>query len=298
MIMKRMIVLLLAITMCLAAEAQRFSISAGLYSGFTTSMTSDAGIKKDPRYEGRFEAKFAPVGLNIGLDYERFGIMVSPGLVNLGQNFYVINTLGGQDGLRKIDLQYINVPFSFKVHLVHFTAFKFSAMATVSPAFLLDGSESVSHNPSRLKFPSNVLSELPPSYVIEYDGVVTPGVSNYTIGDKKDFKPLQLFTGVGFRTDWDPSNHWRVSLDLRFYYGLLESRTKVYTDVQESTTSLYAIHGQRRDMFAQVSLGISRYIEMDLDDRERQKKLKGSSRKYRPTYHPSHKPKATKPKNQ
>lgn len=296
-IMKRMIVTLLATALCLAANAQRFSISAGLFSGFTTAFTSDEGIKKDPRYEGRFEAKFAPVGLNIGLDYEQVGIMISPGIINIGQNFYVTNTHGGQDGLRKIDLQYLNIPFAFKVHLVHFTAFKFSAMATVSPAFLLGGDEYVSHRASRLTFPQNVIPLLPADYLVEYDGVITPDVTRYNIGEKKDFKSLQLFTGAGFRTDWDASNHWRVSLDFRVYYGLLDSRTSAYTNQQEATTSLYAMPGKRTDVFAHVTLGISRYIEMELGDRERQKKLKGS-KNFRPTYHPSYRPGTQKPKHQ
>ena len=84
----------------------RYSISLGIYSGVTGSYTADKGIENDPRYDERFEAKLAPIGVNIGLDYEAFGLLLSPGIINLGQNFYVINTQGGQDGMRTIDLKY------------------------------------------------------------------------------------------------------------------------------------------------------------------------------------------------
>ena len=81
-------------------------------------------INKDPRYQGRYEAKFAPIGVNIGLDYEGFGLIFGPGIINVGQNFYVTNTSGGQEGLRKIDLQYLNVPIALKVHLINLSFLK------------------------------------------------------------------------------------------------------------------------------------------------------------------------------
>ena len=39
-------------------------MSFGVYSGITASYTSDKGVNKDPRYHGRFEAKFALLELN------------------------------------------------------------------------------------------------------------------------------------------------------------------------------------------------------------------------------------------
>ena len=293
--MARFIPLVFFVLSSLATQAQQFSFSYGVYTGVTGSFTSDEGIKRDPRYEGRFEAKFAPIGINLALDYEGVGLMISPGLINVGQNFYLVNTAGGQDGLRKVDLQYATIPVSFKVHLVQFNAFKLSALASISPSFLLSGTEELNHQPTKLNFPPEVYSILPATYVIEYDGVLAPEVQGYRIGEKKDFKSLQLYAGAGFRTDWDPSDHWRISADLRFNYGIFDPRTEQYTKNHESTLSLYEMPGERRDMFAQFTVGISRYIEFDKNEYDRKKKLKGSSKKYRPTY-PAQRPRQSKPK--
>jgi hypothetical protein len=279
------------------AKAQRFSIAMGAYTGVTTTYTLDKGIKNDPRYEERFEAKFAPIGLSLGLDYENFGLLVSPGLINLGQNFYVINTEGGQDGLRKVDLKYLAIPVSLKAHLVHFSAFKFSALATITPSFLIDGNEMLSHHPTKLQFPESAIPLLPSDYVVEYDGVLTPEVNDYVIAKKSDFRSLQLFAGIGFRSDWDPSNHWRISVDFRVNYGIFDPRTPAYTRQQESTSRLYELPGERKDMFAQFTVGISRYIEFEQSDKERKKKLKGTTKRYQPVKYPGQKIKQAKPKN-
>jgi hypothetical protein len=276
--------------------AQQYSVSFGLYTGVTGSYTTDEGIKKDPRYEARFEAKYAPVGINIALDYEAFGLMLSPGLIHVGQNFYLVNTLGGQDGLRKIDQQYLTVPLSLKFHIVRFSAFKLSALTSISPSFLLDGNDRLDHRATKLKFPEDVYSSLPSTYTIEYDGVLTPEVNDLILGDKSDFRPLQIFVGAGFRTDWDPSNHWRISAELRMNYGLFDPRTDPSLRSKESSSSLYELPGKRRDMFAQFTLGISRYIEFDKSETDRKKKLKGTRRMYKPTQHPASKTRQSKPK--
>ena len=273
---------ILFLTVGPVANAQRFSISLGAYSGVMASFTADKGIDKDTRYERRFEAKLAPIGLNFALDYEGFGLMLSPGIINVGQNFYLINTKGGQDGLRKIDLRYLALPVSLKAHLVHFAAFKFSALATITPSFLLDGSEILNHHPTKLQFPQEAYSILPSDYVVEYDGVLAPEVKDYTIARKSDFKPVQIFAGVGFRSDWDPSNHWRISVDFRANYGLFDPRTPTYTNNHESTVRLYEIAGERRDIFVQFTVGISRYIEFEQSEKERKKKLKGITQIYKP----------------
>src|SRR5262245_56975762 len=77
--------------------AQQFSMSLGVYTGITSTFTLDDGISNDPRYDAAYEVKFAPIGMNFGMDYEGFGFVVSPGIINVGQNFYVVNTSGGHD---------------------------------------------------------------------------------------------------------------------------------------------------------------------------------------------------------
>lgn len=294
--MTRILVCALMIVICLPLRAQQFSVSLGVYTGVAGSFTSDKGIESDPRYEGQFKTKLVPIGVNLGIDYEGVGFMVSPGIINVGQNFYVVNTQGGQDGLREIDLRYLAVPVSFKVNLVRFYAFRLSAIASISPSFLLDGNETISHRATKLSFPRDVYPILPSNYQVEYDGVLAPEVDRYMIAEKKDFRPVQLFAGAGFRTDWDPSNHWRISVDLRLNYSVFDSRSGSYMTNLESNARLYEQAAERRDIFAQFTVGISRYIEFDKTERERSKRIRGSSKRFKPSQYPGQRLRVGKPK--
>jgi hypothetical protein len=49
-------------------------------------------------------------------------------------------------------------------------------------------------------------------------------------------------------------------------------------------------------MFAQFTIGISRYIEFEQSEKERKKKLKGTTRKYVPSRNPGQKTRQSKPK--
>lgn len=295
--MVKFLITLMAVALAGASLwAQQLSMSLGVYTGITSSYTIDEGIGKDPRYKGNYEVKFAPVGVNFGMDYEGFGFLISPGIINTGQNFYVVNTSGGQNGSRKINLKYLNVPVAFKVHIINLSFFKISGLASLSAAYLTDGKEEISHSETKLEFPEEVYPILPADYIVQYDGVAVPEVNEYIISEKKDFKSLQLFAAAGFRSDWDISNHWRVSFDFRVNYGIYEPRTDAYLMKLNANQTLYDIPGKRRDMFAQLSFGISRYIEFEKSDQERKKKLKGSSKKYKPIRYPYPKPRTKKPK--
>ena len=248
----------------------------------TSTYTQDGGIAIDRRYKERYELKFAPIGFNFGMDYQSFGIVATPGIINVGQNYYVISTYGGQEGIRKINLQYLNLPIAFKVHIINLSFFKLSALASLSVAYLLDGAETIRHNETKLYFPEEVYPILPDDYIIQYDGVAVPEVTDYVISESADFKPVQLFAAAGFRADWDVSNHWRVNFDLRVNYSIHDPRSDEYLAKLNAHQTLYDIPGKRRDMFVQFSVGVSRYIDFEKSDQERKKNLKGNSKKYKP----------------
>ncbi len=274
--------------------AQQLSMSLGVYTGLTSSYTIDDGISRDPRYKANYKVKFAPVGLNFGMDYEGFGFVFTPGLIDVGQNFYVVNSSGGQNGERTINLKYLNVPVAFKLHLIKLSFLKISGVVSLSAAYLMNGKELVDHTDTKLIFPETVYPILPPDYIVEYDGVAVPNVHNFSIGQKSDFQSIQFFAAAGFRSDWDISNHWRICFDFRVNYGLNEPRTETYLSALNANQTLYDIPGKRRDTFAQLSFGISRYIEFEKSEKERKKKLKGS-KGYTPRY-PYPKPRTSKPK--
>ncbi len=276
--------------------AQQISFSLGVNTGITTSYTMDQGIDRDPRYRQYYNVKFAPIGLNLGVNYEFIGVVLSPGVINIGQNAYVINTVDGQDGLRSLNLRYLNLPLAIKVYIINLAFLKISGIAAVSPAYLIAGSETITHSETKLFFPEDVYPILPAGYTAEYNGVSVPAVERAVISEKKDFRQLQVFAAAGVQSDWDISNHWRVIFDLRFNYGLLDPRTDDYLDRLNSHQTLYDMPGKRRDMFVQLSVGIARYIEFEKSDHERKKKLKGTTRQYIPKNYPYGKPRNSQPR--
>lgn len=262
--------------------AQQHSVGFGIHSGFTVPVTLDKGMDRDPRYDPRYSLKAAPIGVTIMKDYEGFGFVLSPGLVTIGQNYDVVNTEGGHIGRRDINMKYVTIPVAFKLHLIDLDFFRVSALASVSAAWLFDADDRISHNDMKLTFPLETYPYLPEGYAVEYDGVLVPVVRNQVNANKENFNNLQVFVGVGVRFDWDVTNHWRVSFDTRVHYGLLDSRNKAYLQKIESFERIYDLSGDRNELFAHVSFGIARYLDFDKNDRDREKRLKGSKKKYSP----------------
>jgi hypothetical protein len=279
--MTRLSVFILALFSVLFSQAQTRTLSLGIGTGITSSYTWDDGITKDSRYKDRYDIKFAPISLNYGLDFEGYGFFINPGIVNIGQNFYVTNTVGGQQGVRKISLSYINMPVAFKLHIIDLAFFKLSLTAGGSFAYLMKGKETVSHDETKLVFPTQVYPILPSDYTIVYDGVVSPEVTKYTIADKKDFKSYQVFALLGFRSDWEISDDWMMSLDFRMNYGIFDPRTDDYLQRVNAYQTLYDIPGKRRDMFAQINVTVSRFIELKKENRSPKKRSSYRSRKPR-----------------
>ena len=279
--MIRLSIFLIAVFSFFFSHAQTRTLYLGIGTGMTSSYTWDDGISKDPRYRNRYDIKFAPISLNYGLDFEGYGFFINPGLVNIGQNFYVTNTVGGQQGTRKINLSYINLPVALKLHIIDLAFFKLSLTAGGSFAFLMNGKETVSHEETKLTFPTQVYPILPSDYTIVYDGVVSPAISKYTIADKKDFKSYQVFALLGFRSDWEVSDDWMMSLDVRMNYGIFDPRTDEYMHRVNAYQTLYDIPGKRKDMFALVNVSVSRYMELKKENRSSKKRSTYRSRKPR-----------------
>lgn len=243
-------------------------VDIGFFTGFTAPYTWDSGIQKDARYRNRYDVKFSPIGFHLGVDKQGYGFTLDPNFFKTGQYYHVINTSGGQAGTRKIDMSYLQVPIGLKFHMIDLSFFKISFITSLSFAYQFGAEETISHEFSKLRFPQAVYPIVPDDYIIEYDGVLVPDVPSYTMSEKSDFRSFQVYGAMGFRSDWDFSEHWRSSLDFRINYGLFDPRTKDYRNRIENNQTLYDLPGTRRDLFASLSIGFSRYIELD---RHRQK---------------------------
>jgi hypothetical protein len=272
---------LLSLTV-LHGYSQQYSIALGVYGGVTIPYSLDKGMDQDPRYKSKYTVKAAPIGFNFSMDYENVGFQISPGLFTLGQDYYVVNNAGGQDGTRSIDLKYLLLPVSFKYHLIDLSFFRVSAVAVGTAGFLLSSSDKISHTYTKLRFPLAVYPILPAEYTPEYDGVISPPIDNMSLSESKDFKSIQAFAGLGLCADWNVTEHWRVNFDFRVNYGLIEPRTNEAIDQINTYQRLYDSPGKRVDTFAHLSLGISRFLDFDKKDRDREKGLKGNSKRFTP----------------
>lgn len=296
-----------ALLATISARAQEVH-SLGLFTGITVPYTWDGGINQDPRYRTRFDIKFVPVGFHYGVDKDGYGFMFDPSIILIGQNFNVINTTGGELGERKIDLTYLQVPVGFKLHIIDMSFFKVSLVASVSAGFLLNGKETIRHSDGKLKFPIEMTGPYPSEQneefetkyadfveEVEYDGVVVKNV-NTTLWKTEDYQKFQLFGSIGFRSDWDFSENWRASFDLRGNVGILEPRTSAYTDQVKNYEALYDIYGERRDLFLSLTFGISRTLTIEHREKQARKMKKGTASRPGNQKYPWPKPRSKKPK--
>lgn len=268
--------------------------SLGLFTGIAVPYTWDGGINQDSRYRTRFDIKYSPIGVHYGVDREGHGFMFDPSIIHIGQNFNVINSTGGEIGERKIDLTYIQVPASIKLHIIDMSFFKVSFVASVGVGFLLNGKETMRHSDGKLKFPVAFTGPFPSAQndefetryaafveEVEYDGVIVKNV-NAKLSETKDFQKFQVFGSIGFRSDWDFDENWRASFDLRGNIGMLEPRTSDYTNRVKNNEALYDIYGNRRDLFLSLTFGIARTLTIEHREKEAKKKKRIASK---PTKH-------------
>ncbi len=283
--------------------------SLGLFTGIAVPYTWDNGIHQDPRYRDRFDIKFSPIGLHYGVDKEGYGFMLDPSVIHIGQNYNVIKNTGGELGLRRIDLTYVQVPLSLKVHIIDMSFFKVSFVTGIGVGFLLDGKETMRHDAGRLTFPKEMTGEPESTQAEEfetiysqfveevtYDGVVMFKVPETKISNTKDFQKFQVFGSIGFRSDWDFSENWRASFDLRGNIGILEPRTAEYTNRVKNYEALYDIYGARRDLFLSLTFGIARTLTIEHREKEAKKKKHYENKPRRPAKYPWPKPRNRKPK--
>lgn len=266
----RILALLLVLTT--SAFCQKI-VSIGVFTGLTAPFTIDTGIDDDARYQYRYLVKYAPIGFNFEVDYDGFGLIASPSYLQTGQHFNALNYVGGQIGIRKISMNYIDVPLGVKFHIIDLSFFKISFVTSAGIQYLVNGKETISHQAGKMIFPLQVYPILPPEYIPQYDGVLVPDVENYEMLSSKDFNKFQITGALGFRSDWEINEGLRMSFDLRATYSFLETRTDAYKTKLANYETLYDLNGDRREVFVYFTVGIARTF--DLDDN---KKTKGKRR--------------------
>lgn len=257
--------------------------SFGVYGGFNIPFTVDQGLKNDPRFYGKFTLRGTPVGLSYGYDKVGYGFLVTPGYMQIGQKFTIVNYLGGNVGTRDVTMDYFSVPVALKLHLNDIAFFRLSIVAALNFSYLVKGQETLTVNASpsarKLTYPIGISVPTDPGYQVAYDGVYVPTLNNTVYVSSDKFASFQVFGGVGFHSDFDLNDTWSLNFDGRANFGIFDPRKSSYisqlknpsgppgvdpTGLPKLDTNPGApdIYGQRRDIYLSASFGISRIIQI------------------------------------
>lgn len=240
--------------------------SFGVFAGLNVPFTLDQGLHKDPRYFGRVTLRSTPFGFNYGYDKVGYGIIISPSYLKIGQQFAIHNTSGGEVGKRDIKMNFFSVPVSLKLHLNDMAFFRLSMVAAVNFNYLVSAEETQTWEASKLQYPkvplypANVIIPTDPGYSEVYDGVFVPQIKDQVYVTKDKFNALQIFAGLGLRSDFDINDNWSLNFDGRANFGLFDPRKADYTNMLKTNTDVPDLYGQRRDMYLSVAVGFSYII--------------------------------------
>jgi Outer membrane protein beta-barrel domain len=244
--------------------------SFGVFGGVNVPFTIDQGLNKDARFHGKGVVRGTPVGVYYGYDKSGYGFALTPNYVMLGQTFKIKNTTGGDVGFRYVKTNYFAIPVALKIHINDLSFFRLSLVAALSPSILISGQETMTHDATKLKYPSGVSVPTDPGYVVSYDGVFVPKVDNQVYVSKDKFSIFQLFGSLGLRSDFDLNDNWSINYDGRVNFGIFDSRKASYIQ-QLKTPSGPAdvngnpgapdLYGPRRDVYISLEIGFCRIIQ-------------------------------------
>ena len=260
-----LVFVLLSRTIVMGQNVESFGIFAGLNAPFTL----DQGLQKDPRFFGELTVRTTPIGFNYGMDYAGYGFLISPAYLQVGQKFIIQNTTGGHAGTRDVKLKYITVPVALKLHINDLAFFRLSLVASVNFNYLMSGQETITHVASKLKYPPKVSIPTDPGYVVSYDGVFVPDVTDQVHVSKDKFSPIQLFAGIGLHSDFDLNDNWSLNFDGRANFGIFDPRKSSYVDQLKTPSGppdlngnpgAPDLYGVRREIYLTVSVGVSKII--------------------------------------
>lgn len=251
-----MSILLLNVTAAFAQNVESF----GVFGGLNFPFTIDEGLRKDPRFYGRFTLRASPFGVAYGYDKVGYGFVTTPGYYQVGQKFIIKNTIGGEVGTRDVQMNYISVPIALKLHINDMAFFRLSMVAALNFNYLVSGRETITHSASKLQFPASVKIPTDPGYSEVYDGVFVPDVTDLEYVGADQFKPFQIFAGVGLRSDFDLNDNWSINFDGRANFGIFDPRKENYLTQLKAKTDAPDLYGQRREVYLSVAFGISRII--------------------------------------
>ena len=250
--------LLLFVFVC---EAQ-VEVHVGVTTSYNATFVLDKGLSEDPRYNSTLTYKWAPAGLNVGIDFSKtFGLSIESILAKQGQVYEVIDVADKVVGERKIDLSYIHLPFLMRFMSGGNSPARANFSLGPQLSLLTDASEVMQYRGSTQTFPEDVTLPTGATNVVRNaDGTTTatvPAQSFAEVLSKKnnDFrnKEIQIVAALGL--DIDLSRHLYLSAQMRGNYSLTDMRNGDVIDSIKSGNGS-DLFGQRTNLLVGVQLGL------------------------------------------
>ena len=160
---------LFALVLCNSHTNAQDVKAFGIYGGFNFPITLDEGLSKDLRYFGQLTFRATPIGFSYGYDKVGFGYVLTPCYLQVGQQFSIKNSIGGDIGTRDIQMDYISLPVALKLHVNDMAFFRMSAVLGLNINYLLNGRETITHAASKVIYPAGITIPTDPAYLPVYD---------------------------------------------------------------------------------------------------------------------------------
>ena len=253
---------------CLACLAVSKSYSQNIHIGATTAVNAtfvlDKGLSEDPRYNSTLTYKWAPVGLNFGVDLGRkFGLSLESILAKQGQVYKMIDAAKQIQGERKIDMSILQLPLLMKFMSGGNGGARANFNLGPQLNIIRTAVESVQANAGTYKIPdgmtlSSIQQEFPNAVQDPSDASAYKLPSNVPTKDvltKKanDFKNSEFSIAGSFGIDIDLSSHMYLTTQIRATYSLTDVRNGDVIDQLKAGNNIFS---NRANLLVGMQIGI------------------------------------------
>lgn len=260
--MKHLLMLCLGAFSVSTVSAQVIQVHVGATTAVNATFVLDKGLSKDPRYNSTYTYKFAPIGLNVGVDLgKKFGISLEGIKSTQGQVYEMVDVANKVKGERKIDLSYIQLPMMFKFMSGGSKATRANFNLGPQLSFLTDAKESLQANAGTYAIPedadfSSIQQEFP-SAVDNGNGTydLPADVPSKDILTKKanDFNNTDFSIAAAFGLDIDISKHMFLTTQIRGNYSITDMRNGDVIDEIKQGNNIFE---KRANLLVGVQLGL------------------------------------------
>lgn len=262
--MQRILLFLFLIVPVTFSYAQLVNVHVGATTAVNATFVLDKGLAEDPRYNSEMTYKFAPIGLNFGVDIgKRFGLSLEAIKSNQGQIYKLVDAAQKVKGERNIDMSFLQLPMLMK--FMGRGDGKARGNFNIGPqlAFLTSARETIEAQAGTFEIPEGVeFSAIQNEFGA--DNVTDNGDGTYTLENNvpstnilskkaNDFKNAEFSIAAAFGLDVDLSKHLYLTTQVRANYSITDMRNGDAIDELKAGNNIF---GRRANLLVGVQIGL------------------------------------------